>query len=305
MTGTRGRYAPSPTGEVHLGNASTALLAWLSARSQGGAFVMRLEDLDGPRVRPGAAERIAEDLRWLGLDWDEGYDVGGPYAPYVQSARFDRYRDALERLRSSGHVYPCFCSRKDVAAAASAPQQPGDETPYPGTCRDRADAPPGRRPAWRFRMASEAASAFDDAVFGRFVAPLPTDFVVWRNDGTPAYQLAVVVDDAAMRITEVVRGEDLLVSTLRQLALYRALGFAAPRFAHAPLLLGADGVRLSKRHDGTTLAALRDAGWRPEAVVGRLAAWLGLRPEPTPTPARSLIADFDLRRVKKGPGPFF
>jgi glutamyl-tRNA synthetase len=305
MTPTRGRYAPSPTGEIHLGNASTALVAWLSARSTGGTFVMRLEDLDAPRVRPGAAERIAADLRWLGLDWDEGYDVGGPHAPYVQSARLDRYRDALERLKADGRVYPCYCSRKDIAAAASAPQQPGDETPYPGTCRHRADAPDDRKPAWRFRVDPQDPTRFDDAVFGRFEAPLPTDFVVWRNDGTPAYQLAVVVDDAAMGITEVVRGEDLLLSTLRQLALYRALGLPAPRFAHAPLLLGADGVRLSKRHDGTTLAQLRESGHRPEAIVARLAAWLGLLSDPSPLEARELVEGFDLGRVRKAPDPFF
>jgi glutamyl-tRNA synthetase len=305
MSAMRGRYAPSPTGEIHLGNASTALVAWLSARSRGGAFVMRLEDLDGPRLLPGAAERIAADLRWLGLDWDEGYDVGGPYAPYVQSARLDRYRGALERLKAAGRVYPCFCSRRDIAAAASAPQQPGDETPYPGTCRERTDAPPDRRPAWRFRVDPGSPSSFDDAIFGRFEAPLPTDFVVWRNDGTPAYQLAVVVDDAAMGITEVVRGEDLLVSTLRQLALYHALGLPIPAFAHAPLLLGADGVRLSKRHEGTSLARLREAGHRPEAVVARLAAWLGLRSDPSPLDARALVADFDLGRVRKAPAPFF
>jgi glutamyl-tRNA synthetase len=305
MSATRGRYAPSPTGEIHLGNASTALVAWLSARSRGGVFVMRLEDLDAPRVRPGAAERIAADLRWLGLDWDEGYDVGGPFAPYVQSARLDRYRHALERLKAAGRVYPCFCSRKDIAAAASAPQQAGDETPYPGTCRDRRDTPTGRRPAWRFRVEPGDPSSFHDAVFDRFDAPLPTDFVVWRNDGTPAYQLAVVVDDAAMRITEVVRGEDLLVSTLRQLALYRALDLEAPAFAHAPLMLGADGVRLSKRHAGTSIEELRTAGLLPAAVVGRLAAWLGLRPDPSALEARELVAGFDLRSVRKAPGPFF
>jgi glutamyl-tRNA synthetase len=305
MSAPRGRYAPSPTGEIHLGNASTALVAWLAARSRGGTFVMRLEDLDAARVRPGAAERIAADLRWLGIDWDEGYDVGGPHAPYVQSARIDHYRDALERLRAAGRVYPCFCSRKDIAAAASAPQQPGDETPYPGTCRDRVDAPEGRRAAWRFRAAPGDPTSLDDAVFGRFEAALPTDFVVWRNDGTPAYQLAVVVDDAAMGITQVVRGEDLLVSTLRQLALYRALGLPPPAFAHAPLILGADGVRLSKRHDGTSLEELRAAGHAPEAIVGRIAGWLGIRPDASPVAARELVAGFDLLAVRKAPGPFF
>jgi len=304
----RGRCAPSPTGDLHLGNASTALLAWLSVRARGGTFVIRMEDLDGPRVVPGAAERVLEDLAWLGLDWEEGPDVGGPGAPYEQSLRMSLYRDAFERLRAEGLVYPCFCSRKDIASAASAPQEPGDEVRYPGICRalDPAEAArrieSGRAHAWRFRVEGENALSFEDLVRGRCDGPAPGDFVVRRADGTPAYQLAVVVDDAAMAITEVVRGDDLLPSAARQLLLYRALGLAPPAFGHVPLLLGPDGVRLSKRHAGTAIRELREAGLAAERIVGRLAQLLGLRPAPTPVRPSALAASFSLAGLSPAPG---
>jgi glutamyl-tRNA synthetase len=272
---TRGRYAPSPTGTLHLGNASTALLAWLQARSSGGRFFLRMEDLDRPRVVPGAAERIIEDLRWMGLDWDD--------EPIAQSDRLPAYEAAFETLRSAERIYPCFCSRRDIAAAASAPQAPGDETPYPGTCRDLSTEAValrlagGHAHAWRFRVDPREVEPFVDLVRGRVVPDAASlgDFVVRRADGVPAYQLAVVVDDAAMGIDEVVRGGDLLGSTPRQILLYRALGARAPRFAHVPLLLGPDGVRLSKRHRGVTLAELRDLGWSASRVRETVASLLG------------------------------
>src|SRR5512142_14390 len=276
----RGRFAPSPTGPLHLGNARTALLSWLAARAAGGAYLMRVEDLDTPRVRPGAEERILAGLRWLGLDWDEGPDVGGPFAPYRQSERAALYAGALARLRAAGAAYPCFCSRAEVAAAALAPHGPGDEGPrYPGTCRELPPAEVERRsrtrlPAWRFRVPAGSVS-FRDGVQGdqaRDVAAETGDFVVARADGIPAYQLAVVVDDAAMGVTEVVRGDDLLSSTARQLLLYGALGLPAPRFAHVPLVNGGDGSRLAKRHGAPSLADLRDRGADPRAVAGLLAA---------------------------------
>jgi glutamyl-tRNA synthetase len=301
----RGRYAPSPTGEVHLGNASSALLAWLSVRSRGGTFVLRMEDLDRGRVRPGLAERILADLAWLGLDWDEGPDRGGRHAPYEQWDRRSLYRDAFSRLREQGRLYRCFCSRRDIRAAASAPQTPGEELRYPGICRaldeararERAGA--GERHAWRFRIGPHDRPVFDDLVRGRWGDGLdpPGDFVVWRSDEVPAYQLAVVVDDAAMGITEVVRGDDLLPSTAKQIVLYEALGHRVPAFGHVPLLLGSDGVRLSKRHRGVTLRELREDGFAPERIVGRLAALLGLRPSREPVPASELVADFSLDRV--------
>jgi glutamyl/glutaminyl-tRNA synthetase len=209
----RGRYAPSPTGTIHLGNASTALLSWLSVRAQGGTYVMRIEDLDASRVVAGSSEALLRDLAWLGLDWDEGPDVFGPHAPYVQSERRALYDRAFERLRAAGYLYPCFCSRRDIQGAASAPQAPGDEVLYPGTCR-RLEADEaarriatGRPHAWRFRVDPSDLSGFDDLVCGRFepAAGATGDFVVRRADGVPAYQLAVVVDDAAMAIDEVVR----------------------------------------------------------------------------------------------------
>ena len=281
MSGPRGRYAPSPTGDLHLGNVSTALLAWLSVRAAGGSFVLRVEDLDAARVRPEALDRCLEDLAWLGLDWDEGPDRGGPFGPYVQSARRSGYDAAFERLRAAGLVYPCFCSRKDAAAAASAPQEPGEEAPYSGRCRALSPEEAatriaeGRRHAWRFRVEGEAPG-FTDRVLGAIAPRALSDFVVRRSDGIPAYQLAVVVDDAAMQIDEVVRGNDLLGSTPRQLLLYRALGLRAPSFGHVPLWLGPDGARLSKRHVGITLRELRADGWTAPALRGLLADRLGL-----------------------------
>jgi glutamyl-tRNA synthetase len=270
---------------------------------------MRIEDLDRQRVVPGADERILADLAWLGLDWDEGPDVSGPYAPYLQSRRQGLYRAAFVTLRERGLVYPCFCSRKDVAAAASAPQAPGEETLYPGTCRDlsanevaRRQAG-GREPAWRFRVDPAEVPELDDRVRGRHRADPAAvgDFVVLRADGVPAYQLAVVVDDAAMAITEVLRGSDLIASTWRQALLYRALGETPPAFGHVPLLLGEDGVRLSKRHRGATLGELREAGFAPERVVGRLAHTLGLTGAPGPVRASELVAGFDLARLRLAP----
>jgi glutamyl-tRNA synthetase len=309
----RGRYAPSPTGTIHLGNASTALLAWLSVRSRGGAYVMRMEDLDAPRVVAGSAEAVLSDLAWLGLDWDEGPDLGGPFAPYVQSRRREHYDRAFEELRARRRVYPCFCSRRDIQAAASAPQSPGDEVLYPGTCRALSDdeaaarIDAGRSHAWRFRVEPSDVSGFDDVVCGRFEPDREQlgDFVVRRADGAPAYQLAVVVDDLAMRINEVVRGSDLLASTVRQKAIYRALEASPPAYGHVPLWIDSDGVRLSKRHRGVTLAELREMGRSAESVVGGLAARLGLRPDAGPVTARALAADFSWAPVQRRmPGGF-
>jgi glutamyl-tRNA synthetase len=284
----RGRFAPSPTGALHIGNARTALLAWLHARAAGGSFVMRVEDLDFGRVRSGTMEAQLDDLRWLGLDWDEGPDRGGPRAPYVQSQRVALYEEALRRLARGGHLFACGCSRRDIAGAASAPHA-GEEGPrYSGTCRHHpvpADAVSITRwavseRALRFRVDdADEEVCFDDGVQGRacFRPAADTgDFVVRRKDGVAAYQLAVVVDDAAMGITDVVRGGDLLGSTARQILLFRALGLPVPRFAHVTLMLGADGERLSKRHGAVSLAELRGEGVSPAKVVGWLASTCGL-----------------------------
>ncbi len=306
---TRGRFAPSPTGSLHLGNARTALLSWLAARAAGGAYVMRVEDLDGPRVRPGLEGRILAELRWLGLDWDEGPDVGGPAGPYRQSERASGYAAALERLRAEGRVYPCFCSRTEIAAASRAPHGPGDDGPrYPGACRALAPEEARsrartRRPAWRFRV-QPGTVVFEDGVHGRCAFDVDRavgDFVVERADGIAAYQLAVVVDDAAMGITDVVRGDDLLSSTARQLLLYRALGLEAPRFAHVPLVAGDGGERLAKRHGAPSIGAFMEGGADPRAVVGLLANLSGLAPEGARVAPRELIEGFDLARVPRGP----
>jgi glutamyl-tRNA synthetase len=305
----RGRFAPSPTGPLHLGNARTALLSWLAARSAGGGYVMRVEDLDGPRVKPGLEARLLAELRWLGIDWDEGPDVGGPRGPYRQSERATRYADTLARLRDAGRVYPCFCSRAEIAAASQAPHGASDEGPrYPGTCRrlsaaEVARRAAGRPPAWRFAV-DPGPIGFDDGVHGAQefdVAATVGDFVVARADGVPSYQLAVVVDDAAMEVTDVVRGDDLLPSTARQLLLYRALGLPIPRFAHLPLVVGADGERLAKRHGARSLGELREAGAEPEAVTGLLAEISGLAPAGVRVAPRELVAGFDLRRIARAP----
>lgn len=298
--GYRGRFAPSPTGALHLGSGRTALVAWLRARAEGGAFVLRVEDLDGPRTVPGADAAMLHDLRWLGLDWDEGPDVGGPHAPYVQSARTARYVAALEALRSAGHVYACTCTRKEIAAIASAPHGLDEEGPrYPGTCRG-GPTHPGRAASWRFRM-PEPSPGFEDALAGTFApgALGGGDFVVARSDGATSYQLAVVVDDLAMQVREVVRGDDLLSSVPRQVALARALGGEPPAWLHVPLVLAADGQRLGKRHGSASLASLRERGVSAARVVGRLAETLGLAEPGEDLSAMALVERFDLAKLPR------
>ncbi|XHR30153.1 MAG: tRNA glutamyl-Q(34) synthetase GluQRS [Chthoniobacteraceae bacterium] len=267
----RGRLAPSPTGYLHLGHARTFWTARERARAAGGKLILRVEDIDPARCKPAFTAALYEDLRWFGFEWDEGPDLGGPFTPYFQSERRSTHLAALERLRAGGFIYPCRCSRRDVVLAAGAPH-PGEEEPlYPGTCRP---AKPGlvalpdlRDVHWRFRVPQGERLSFIDGALGKQSAVAGVDFgdfVVWRRDGVPAYQLAVTVDDAAMGITEVVRGEDLLLSTFRQLLLYQALGAAAPRFYHAPLVTDpATGMRLAKRHAALSLRQLRENGADP------------------------------------------
>jgi len=278
--GSRGRFAPSPTGDLHLGSAATALVAWLSARAAGDSFVLRVEDLDAPRVVAGAEALQLDDLRWLGLDWDEGPDIGGPLGPYRQSERSARYEAALDDLARRDLLYLCDCSRAEIARVASAPH-PGDEGPrYPGTCRDLGMLPRAwrRPPAIRLRVPDRVIEV-DDALQGRVtqdVAAAVGDFVVRRGDGAFAYQLAVVVDDLAMGVAEVVRGADLLGSTPRQVLLADLLGGSPPRYAHVPIVLATDGTRLAKRDAGTTLREQRAAGVEPGRLVDALARMLGL-----------------------------
>lgn len=291
----RGRLAPSPTGALHLGVARTALIAWLRARKHDGVLVMRIEDIDTPRVTQGSARAIMDDLRWLGIDWDEGPDLGGPHGPYEQSQRSALYTAALDILTERGFVYPCTCSRKEIASVASAPH--GDLGPlYPGTCRAGAIRN-DRTPALRFKHSGDAPT-FDDVLHGPYHDAWVDDFVLRRGDGMFSYQLAVVVDDIAMQINEVVRGDDLMSSTPRQLALYQALGAQPPRFLHVPLLLAADGGRLSKRHQSPSIAQYRAQGVPASVIVGWLAASLGILDAPEPVTPSELIASFELSRLQ-------
>jgi glutamyl-queuosine tRNA(Asp) synthetase len=266
----RGRLAPSPTGYLHLGHARTFWFAQERARVNNGTLVLRNEDLDAQRVQPEFVTAMLEDLRWFGFEWQEGPDCGGKFAPYNQSQRVEHYRAALTNLEASGFIYPCTCSRKDIQAAIRAPHaaDDDDEPLYPGTCRaNRKSEIRNRKFSWRFRVPDGEVISFTDARLGpqQFVAGKDFgDFVVWRHDDVPAYQLACVTDDAAMQITEVVRGADLLKSTARQILLYRALGLQPPGIFHCPLLTDASGVRLAKRHDALCLRTLRAQGAKPE-----------------------------------------
>lgn len=290
----RGRFAPSPTGELHLGNARTALLAWLWARQAGGEFLVRIEDIDTPRVRRGMAERQLAELRWLDLDWD------GP--PLHQSRHTAIYDDALKRL--SGHTYECFCSRAEIAASASAPQ--GDEGPrYPGTCADltamqRSERRRTRQPSIRLRV-PPGPLTFHDEIQGEQTFDtqrLVGDFVLRRADGVYAYQLAVVVDDGRSGITQVLRGADLLPSTARQILLHRLLGQREPRWAHAPLLSSDRGERLSKRDKALSLSSLQQRGVDPRRIVAHLARLSGISAAEHCVP-RDLLGGFSLSKIPR------
>jgi glutamyl-tRNA synthetase len=296
----RGRFAPSPTGPLHLGNAWAAVLGWLWARSEGGQFALRIEDLDAARCRPELVDRLRSDLDWLGLTFDG--------AVVFQSQRAALYRAALDRLADQGTVYPCFCTRAEVARAATAPHGAEDDGPvYPGTCAALGAAEVSlrsrsRTPALRFRT-SPGVERFVDAVHGPVEQDVQTavgDFVVRRNDGVPSYQLAVVVDDAEQGITHVLRGDDLVGSTPRQMKLASALGLSLPRHAHVPLLVGPDGKRLAKRAGPPTLSELREAGLPAERLVGLLARWAGLG-DGRPVPLAGLVGRFALARLPRTP----
>lgn len=298
-----GRFAPSPSGRMHAGNLLCALLAWLSAKSAGGRVILRIEDLDALRCRPSYARQIEEDLAWLGLTWDAG---GAGDAAYCQSRRGAQYQAALEKLKRMGLVYPCFCTRTQLHAA-DAPHHSDGGNVYPGTCRNltaaqaaaRARAT-GRQPGLRLRVPDETIS-FTDGHLGPYTERLREtcgDFLLRRSDGMWAYQLAVVADDAAMGVTEVVRGSDLMASTPRQILLYRLLGLPEPRFYHLPLLRNSAGQRLSKRDGALSMETLRRR-WRPEELTGRLAFLAGLNPSGEPRTPADLLPDFSWDKVPK------
>ena len=304
----RGRFAPSPSGRMHLGNAWSALLAWLSVRSRGGVMVLRLEDLDPDRCKRPLCDGVEADLRWLGLDWDEGGSAGGD--AYYQSQRGAYYQAALDRLRNMDLLYPCFCTRGQLHAP-NAPHRSDGEVIYPGTCREltereREERAKTRRPALRIRVPDREIT-FTDLLQGTYQENLARDcgdFILRRSDGVFAYQLAVVVDDGLMGVNQVVRGSDLLTSTPRQIFLQRLLGYSTPEYCHVPLLCAPDGRRLSKREADLTLDSLRASGVRPEEIVGRLACCAGLMDRPEPISARELIPLFDLSKLPREDIPF-
>ncbi|MCB1049473.1 MAG: tRNA glutamyl-Q(34) synthetase GluQRS [Acidobacteria bacterium] len=288
-----GRYAPSPTGPLHLGNLQTALAAWLQARLAGGRIVLRMEDLDTTRSQPIFREQILEDLAWLGLDWDAGPQPK-KLGPFDQTQRTGFYDKAFQDLEREGLIYPCSCSRKDIAEAAGAPH--GYSPIYPGTCRS---GPRKGGPwAWRIRVPDQVIG-FEDQVIGwqsQNVAASVGDFVIRRADGVYAYQLAVVVDDAAMEVSDVVRGQDLLDSTARQVYLQRVLGYPQPTYWHVPLRLDENQQKMSKRDGSQSLGILRDQGIQPEQVIADLADQLGL--EPTPQMPKGILSTLDLTHFR-------
>lgn len=297
-----GRFAPTPSGRMHLGNAFSALLAWLDAKSCGGKILLRIEDLDAERCSEELAERLAEDLLWLGLDWDEG----GLAPEYRQSRRTAYYQEIFTELAKQGYLYPCFCSRAE-RLAANAPHTADGAVVYSGRCRDLSAGERqkliagGRRPAWRIRVPEQVISLTDGnlGAYSENLAADCGDFIIRRSDGVFAYQLAVAADDAAMGVNHIVRGRDLLSSAPRQIWLHQLLHNAPPRFFHVPLLLAGDGRRLAKRDNSLTIAELRARHAAPE-IIGLLAWWAGLLDEPVPVTPQELIGGFDWRRVPAG-----
>lgn len=311
----RVRFAPSPSGDLHVGNIRTALYDWAFARSTGGTFVLRIEDTDQSRVKPEYIDSALDTLRWLGLDWDEGPGAGGEFGPYLQSGRLDIYAEWVDRFRKDGHAYDCYCSQEELAERREAARKAGGPSGYDGHCRDLTAAQvaayqaEGRQPVVRFRMPG-GSTTFTDLVRGEVTfdhAHVP-DFVLARADGAPLYTLAVAVDDVLMKITHVVRGEDLLSSTPRQIAVYRAMGVPEsqfPLFAHLPYVLGKDGQRLSKRNGVVSVNWYRSQGFLPEAVCNYLAllGWSPGENRESFTMAE-MAAEFDLARVNRNPAQF-
>ena len=302
-----GRFAPSPSGRMHLGNIFAALLSWLSARKEGGRWILRIEDLDPQRSRMDHALQIEDDLEWLGLDWDEGGVAGkGDNGPYCQSLRGEIYEKALDKLKSKGLTYPCYCTRADIMAT-QAPHESDGRVVYSGTCRP---ARFGGGMSHNENKRQERATriyvpdreiVFTDRLYGRQSVNLAGhcgDFILRRGDGAWAYQLAVVIDDALMGVTEVVRGSDLLLSSAQQIYLYELLGYPAPEFAHVPLLCNADGRRLSKRDASLGMGELRKE-YTPSQIIGQLAYIAGILPEPFPVSARGLLPLFSWSAVRK------
>ncbi len=312
MAEVRVRFAPSPTGSLHVGGARTALFNWLFARNRNGSFILRFEDTDIERSSTASEQELLEDLRWLGLYWDEGPDCGGPYKPYRQSERLDLYRKIANILQEKGKAYPCYCTDEELEKRREEALSQGKPPHYDGRCRNlstderRKLESQGRKPSLRFLVDFESVS-FTDLVRGHvtFKKGMVGDFILIRSDGMPTYNFACVVDDWAMKITHVIRGEEHLSNTLRQILLYESLGWQSPQFAHLPLVLGPDRTKLSKRHGATSISELRKMGFPPEALVNYLAL-LGWSPgDDRELMTRSeLVASFSLERVSPSPSIF-
>ena len=264
MSELRVRFAPSPTGYLHVGGARTALFNWLLARKLGGTFILRIEDTDVERSTKESVDAILEGMKWLGLEWDEG--------PFYQSDSFPLYKEHVQKLLDAGKAYKCYCTTEELDAKRNLAMQEGRKPKYDGTCRERADQPEGQPFVVRFRAPQGGVTAFDDLIKGTIAFPNEEldDLIIQRTDGTPTYNFCVVIDDASMRITTVIRGDDHVNNTPRQIQLYEALGFPVPQFAHVPMILGSDKARLSKRHGATSVIAYRDMGYLPEALLNYL-----------------------------------
>ena len=306
----RVRFAPSPTGMLHIGGARTAIYNWAFARARGGKFILRIEDTDEARSTDENTQIILRALRWLGLDWDEGPEIGGESGPYFQTERMETYREALNYLIEHGHAYPCFCTKEELDKKRKiAEEEQGGYGGYDGTCRElskdeaRRRIEAGEPHVWRLKVPeNHAPICFDDEVYGHmeFPADVMDDLILVRTDGMPTYNFAVVCDDANMRITHVVRGDDHLSNTPRQILIYEALGFEVPKFAHLPMILGSDGKKLSKRHGATNVEEYRDAGYLSDVVVNFLSllGW-SLDGETTIIPRNVLTREFSLSRINK------
>ena len=308
----RVRFAPSPTGDLHLGSARTALFNWLFARGQGGEMVLRVEDTDPKRSSRELEDAILEDLRWLGLDWDEGPDIGGPHQPYRQSERGEIYREHAERLLQAGRAYPCYCTQEELEEKKERAQAEGRTPVYDGTCRDltpeerKAKEAEGRRPALRFRV-PDGEITFEDLLHGfmRFPPDVIGDFLIVRSDGSAGFNFSVVVDDASMGITHVIRGEDHLTNTARHILLFDALGYSLPLYLHHSLLMGEDGAKMSKRHGATSVKEYRDIGYLPQALTNYLALLSWSPPEGREVlRMEELVKLFDIDDLSSSPAVF-
>ncbi|HET6440345.1 MAG TPA: glutamate--tRNA ligase [Anaeromyxobacter sp.] len=305
MEKPRVRFAPSPTGYLHIGGARTALFNWLWARRMGGVFILRIEDTDRERSTREAVGAILEGMRWLGLDWDEGPEVGGPHGPYFQTERLDLYRAHAQRLIREGKAYACYCTREELDRQRKAAEAAKVQFKYPGTCRDK-PFDPSRPHVVRLRVPETGQTTFVDLVKGPISTPHDTlqDEVILRGDGVPLYNFGAVVDDVTMEVNLVGRGDDHVNNTARQILMYQALGHPVPTFAHFPMILGADKTRLSKRHGATSVIAYREMGYLPQAVVNYLVRLGWSHGDQEIFTREELVGVFDLREVGQTPGVF-